>query len=274
MKTWIIRLVWLLASVLPLQIAAQSNITKAFDKLLKCSDVVYNESHSLDRNSQTGVKESQSDIYRFTMPIDKKSLIDNILKAFGTDNAMAYSASSGVASKRDSRISVAVGNNDLVSVEVNPAGYNYAYSLFIAPEKENPSGNYRYAYGINWKEGNDGKIIGKLFITYATTLAYRQGQYRNSAKVITINDFDTDTIENEHWFSTLMGYIQGMETVKADTPRQAIASRIYEHSKSIPSSVDEKDKSLARDILKDMAKQSGTSSVTAKLLNAAISNIK
>lgn len=273
MKTWIIRLVWLLASVLPLQIAAQSNITKAFDKLLKCSDVVYNESHSLDRNSQTGIKESQSDIYRFTMPIDKKSLIDNILKAFDADNEMAYSTSSGIATKRDNRISVAVGNNDLVSVEVNPAGYNYVYSLFIAPEKENPSGNYRYAYGINWKE-KDGEISGKIFITYATTLAYRQSQYCNSAKVISINDFATDTIENEQWFSTLMGYIQGMETVKADTPRQAIASRIYEHSKSIPLSVDEKDKSLARDILKDMAKQPGTSSVTARLLNAAISNIK
>lgn len=264
----------LLAIAVPLQSSSQTNIIKAFDKILKSSDVVYTEKHSMEKDTKTGQKESQYDIYDFTLPANS-SLIDNALKAFKSDEAMAYSTSSGTAGKNDGEISLAIGNGEM-GTRVNAPGRKYIYSCFLAPDSENKDGNYRYAYGMNW-ETKDGVITGKLIVTYATTLKYRQEQSERSQFKIFTNTttYSGTTNENPSWFSKFMGYVQAMDQTSPGA-QQALATKIYEHTKSIPTSVTREDKIIAGEILKSMISnpQYRNTTATLQLLNGACTNLK
>lgn len=274
MKTRFIGILCLLAIAVPLQSSSQNNIIKAFDKILKSSDVVYTEKHSMEKDTKTGQKESQYDIYDFTLPANS-SLIDNALKAFKSDEAMAYSTSSGTAGKNDSEIRLAIGNGE-TGTRVNTPGRKYIYSCFLAPDSENKDGNYRYAYGMNW-ETKDGVITGKLIVTYATTLKYRQEQSERSQFKIFTNTttYSGSTIENPSWFSKFMGYVQAMDNTSPGA-QQALATKIYEHTKSTPTSVTREDKIIAGEILKSMISkpQFRNATATVQLLNGACSNLK
>lgn len=277
MKTRIISILCLLAAIMPLQSTAQTNIRKAFDKLLKSSDVSYTESHSMEKDATTGIKESQSDVYNFTLPAGKISLVDNVVKAFKSDENLAYSINSGIAGNGDRTLSLAVGDGT-DGVTVNTPGRNYIYACFIAPEKENPSGNYRYAYAINWVE-KDGQIKGKLIITYATTLKYRQQQSnRSSFRIINgtyVGNID-QAADTDSWFGKFMGYVQAMSTKNLKT-RQALATRLYEHTKLAQSTSDmtNEDKNTAREILKGMISDKRyEDTVIQRLLNASLVNLK
>jgi len=266
MKTKIIRILCLFVAAMPLHSMAQADIQKSFDKLFKCSDAVYTENHNMEKDPQSGVKESQSDVYNFTLPADKISLVDNILNAFKKDEKSAYSTSRGTTGSNDRIISLAVGNGD-DGVRINLVGRNYIYSCFLAPADENPTGNYRYAYGMNW-EKNDGKITGMLVVTYATTLKSRQEQsvFKPQSSIIVSPD---DT-----WFGMFMHYVQAMSDTNTAT-QQAMATKIYEHTKSVQSNpnVSEEDRDTAWEVLKSMIDRF-QEPITSQVLNAALANME
>lgn len=270
MKTRIISILCLFAVAIPLHSIAQTNVRKAFEKLLGSSDVVYTESHSMEKDPQTRVKESQEDIYNFTLPTSKINLVDNILKAFQADEAMAYNTSNGKTGPGDPIVSLAVGNGNK-GTAITCDGRNYVYSCFLAPEKEDPFGIHRYAYGMNWEE-KDGKITGTLLVTYATTLKHRQSNNpRISYRIVNGNIVPEESIDS--WFEKFMGYVQAMatENIKA---RQALASKIYEHTKS-SSHISKEDKNTAREILKGMiSDKKYDDPIISQLLNASLINIK
>ena len=302
MKTVFFRIACVLVALTPLCSSAQSNITKAFDALLKNSDVTYTENHSLDKDVTTGVKESQYDIYTFTMPANKMSLVDNIVKAFRTDADKAYSFNSGETTDTDPVLQLAVGDGDTGGVRVTWPGRKYIYATFLAPKSENPSGNYRYAYAINWEKTKD-VITGQLIVTYATTLKYRQSRATtisfypelpkmttvsggesitsingNSITTITENGITTTTTAkpSDTWFTTFISYVQALSSHGNQSTRQAIAAKLYKHvQQAQDSKVSKEDKEVACEILKSLQSQTKTyDDITRQLLNSALISLK
>ena len=95
MKTKPLRLICLILAVIPMTAMAQSNIKAAFDAIIKNSEAQVSVSHSFEKDTKTGVKKGQADIYEFVLPANKMSLIKKALAAFDKDIPLAYAVKSG-----------------------------------------------------------------------------------------------------------------------------------------------------------------------------------
>lgn len=260
--------------------ASQSNIMSAFEAIIKCKDATITEKHHLERDPSTGEKIGQSDIWFFSLPASKIKLVKNVTAAFNRDKDKAYAITSGT-SMNSENFSLAVGNGENgQSVEVTSPGHEYIYSLFLAPQSEDASGIHRYAYAMNYIQA-DGKITGKLVVTYATTLKYRQGQTRNE-QIRIIQGWSGDNFTpiqsgtQQSWLTTLMSYLQNMRYVSNKT-RISLATKAYDHiqATSKDSSVTELDKNTAREIIKGMISNKEYSDPMVKqMLNACLVGLK
>ncbi len=271
MTNKLIQILCLVALLTPACLSAQNNVRKAFDQLIKNPKVHYTESHSLDKDPVLNTKESQSDVYNFTLPADQMPLVDNIINAFKEDENKAYTVSGGEADKSSRAIRLAVGDGHGSGVLINPAGYKYYYSCFTDPESKDEAKKYRYAYGICWKKTKD-KIEGKLVVTYATTLQYRQNHNSRSTVVITGNNAD-------NWFNTMVACIQKVDQPGSSQFSQNMyASQIYKHAQKTQTDKDisEADKDAVRELLKAILSGSDKrfNQQTIVLLNQALVNIK
>ena len=174
---------------LPLAAQAQKHIKKAFDALIDDRQVELSSTHKMEKDPETGEKESQLDWWEFTLPKSKQQLVKDIERAFEKDRDKAYSVSTGHNSPGGEGVeSLAVGNSNKNGYIVGEiAGSDYVYALFIDPDDAQHI--HRYAYVLEWKD-NGQNIIGRLAITYATTLKYRQGNgnvQQNRTVTITTN---------------------------------------------------------------------------------------
>ncbi len=260
MKTLSLRLSGLVLAMVPMLAAAQKNIVSAFDDIINCKQAEITENIAFSKNPGTNVKTGECSEYWFTLPADKKKLIDNVISAYDKDNHNAYSFEKGTTTKKSGSQTLAVGDGTSGGVVVTEPGNKYLIALFLAPKSEDPDGIYRYGYAINYREEH-GKITGKLVISYATTLMYRQGQtgkkqsdynfYYNypssssssttsstsstskstsisssstpSRRVTVINSSDD---QDDSWFVNIMAYVQAMQTGNSQT-RVAIAAKMY-----------------------------------------------
>lgn len=281
MKTSTIRLLGICLSLMPLMANAQTNIKSAFDAIIKCPEVQITESHTLDKDPSTRKKTGQSDVYGFVLPASREDLLKNVVSAFEQDAEMAYSINKGMSSETERDIMLAVGITGNDGIIITSPGCEYIYSLFLAPLSEDPNGIYRYAYGLNYKE-EGGKFIGRLVITYATTLNYRQQteqqrQYdmfrnlSNGAYVITGNNSS-----QQSWFDMLMSYFQSMTQANTQT-RIALASKAFKAIRGTSKypDVTDADKDAVREILKGMISDKKYSeSVLNKLLTQCLVELK
>lgn len=281
MKTSIIRFISLTLAVIPMMANAQTNIKSAFDAIIKCPEAQITESHTLDKDPTTGVKTGQSDVYNFVLPISKENLIEKVYSAFDKDAGMAYSINEGNRNKSGKNISLAVGDGKGSGVQINSIDCEYVYSLFLAPLSEDPNGIYRYAYGMNYKE-KGGKLVGKLVITYATTLKYRQQAERQRQYDVLrsfSNDYSAISDNNssqESWFDMIMTYFQGMTSANTQT-RIALATKAFKAIRDTSKypEVTDADKEAVREILKGMIIDKKYSEpVLNKLLNQCLIEIK
>lgn len=282
MKTSVIRLLSLMFVAIPTMAAAQNNIKSAFESIIKCPEAQITESHTLEKDPSTGVKTGQSDIYRFVLPAGKADLLEKVVSAFDKDAEMAYSVNRGKTVNTERDIILTVGNSGNDGVHINSPDCEYIYSLFLAPRSEDSNGIYRYAYGMNCKE-KDGELIGKLVITYSTTLKYRQQEtlerqynvlrnFSNGTNSTTLNVFSSQ----KSWFDTLMSYFQSMTSANSQT-RIALASKAYKviRDTSKYTDVTEADKDAIREILKGMISDKKYSeTVLNRLLNKCLTGIK
>ncbi len=276
MKTFPLRLLSLLATLLPLMAVAQSNIKSAFDAIIKCPQAEIRDVHSISKDPLTNSKTGQYDIYTFTLPADKMKLINNLVSAFEKDSDKAYEIEKGVASKK--KISVAVGDGTQTA-QITEPGAVYTYSLFLAPKTEDPRGIYRYAYGMNYKE-EDGKIQGQLIVTYATTLQYRQQM--NEMEENPYN-FDWTTgmrlyfsKDQQSWFDSVMTCLQSMTKANSQT-RIALATKMFnliQDSSHYPE-VTSTEKNTVREIIKNMLDNDNYSeTVLNTMLRQCLANLK
>lgn len=275
--TW---LLCLILSAMPMLASAQSNIQSAFNALIKSSDAQITESHVFEKDPDTGKKTSQCDVYNFVLPADQFKLIKNIVNAIEKDSQHAFGLYSGRITPADQDITLAVGNgNGKNDVSLTDLGGDYSYAVFLAPKSEDPEGIYRYAYGISYNQSkkND-NITGKIVLTYATTLKYRQQaaveQQQNQWKVF--NQMNKELSEEDTWFDKLMLYFQSMSEATSKT-RIALATKAFKviRDTSKYPEVTTADKDAIREILKVMVSDSKYSeSVLNKLLNQCLVELK
>lgn len=271
--TIITTIVCALAALSSGPMSAQTNVKAAFDAIINCKDANVVEQHRLERNPETGEKTGQSDVYTFTLPLSKMKLVDNALSALKRDGEMAYSFYSGTLTQ-SGEIAVAVGNSENNAEYIGESGQKYCYALFLAPKSENPMGNMRYAYCISYRI-NDDNVDGKIVITYATTLQYRQAQAQEARNRL----FNLPTVTNSgaSWFSKLMTYFQSMTNGSTQT-RVALATKAYElikKSKDYPE-VTDTDKDAVREIIMGMLNERKYNSepVVRQLLNSCLMALK
>lgn len=278
MKTTVLRLICLLSAISPMVAVSQTNIKSAFDEIINCPEVELTERHSLDKDPDTKEKTGQYDIYNFVLPAEKKSLIKNVYRAFDKDIPLSYSVKSGKARNEVGNIYLAVADASS-SVYIDEPECDYMYALFLPDESEDPDGKYRYAYAINYQE-KEGKIIGKLVVTYATTLKYRQQAMQekqdilsNKNKVIVSKNGVVEVFTDgagDSWFGYLMRYLNSMEKAHQRS-RISIATKAYQHITDVNKypNVTEQDKNAAREVLKAMISKPQYSD---SVLNALLRN--
>lgn len=270
----------MLAAV-PMLAAAQSNIQSAFEAIIKCPQAQIRERHSLDRDPSTRVKTGQYDIYNFTLPANKAKLVEKAVEAFNKDAEMAYGFNRGRSTEDESASILAVGNSDTGGVQITNPGYDYIYSMYLAPREEDPKGIYRYAYGMNFKEKDD-EIVGCLVVTYATTLAYRQKmaeQQRYERLQIMSNGYNSafgNDSSSDDWFDTVMQYLQSMSS-SSPQARISLATKTYKTIRDISKypEVAESDKDAVREALKALISDKDYDDpVLLSLLNKCLNEVK
>ena len=177
---------------MPSALMAQQNIQKAFDALLKQKQVIkVTAHHDMEKDPETGVKKGQADVYDFTLPAGNpwRQLVLDIEDAIHKDSENAYSVSSSENNKGVNYVTLVVGDGSSESVAIGKIpGSKYMYACFL--DKKDPAKQYRYAYAVEWAEGEDG-IKGRIATTYGTTQKYREqsenGKKRIKSSTITIN---------------------------------------------------------------------------------------
>ena len=177
---------------MPSALMAQQNIQKAFDALLKQKQVIKVVAHhDMEKDPETGVKKGQADVYDFTLPAGNpwRQLVLDIEDAIHKDSENAYSVSSSENNKGVNYVTLVVGDGSSGSVAIGKIpGSKYMYACFL--DKKDPTKQYRYAYAVEWAEGEDG-IKGRIATTYGTTQKYREqsenGKKRIKSSTITIN---------------------------------------------------------------------------------------
>ncbi len=232
MRKNIILIIGLLSALLPPALAAQNNIKSAYDSFINRFSDQITKSHTLDRDFTTQVRTGQSDCYSFVIPAKDIKYVDNIVSAFNKDSQKAYLMKSGnKGDKFGKDIRLSTGETDSKGILINERGYNFVYALFLAPKSEDPDGEYRYAYGMKYKDEGD-QIIGKFFVTYATTLNQRQKQEANNrvnkdkSSNVSQNKATSPVPTGPDWFESIMSCVQNYPTADPDK-RIAIVTKIF-----------------------------------------------
>lgn len=270
--------------MLPLALQAQENIKKAFDALINDNSADISTTHKLNRDPETGKKEGQLDVYEFTIPVTQKQLVKNVERAFEKDKEKAYSVNSGNPGKTGYAYeSIAVGGSPSYMLG-DIKGSRYIYALFLDPmDKEKI---YRYAYAMEWKEGQS-EIQGKLVVTYATTLKYRNQQDRrrdlkdikipSGVKSIYINgkglDFSADQISRgAHVWIGGFQLLKKWFLASEGEGRNSVALRIYEQCKDV-NSLNAEDRKQIIGELQDLKKET-KDELTLKMFDMSIEQLK
>lgn len=232
----------ILALLMPLLASAQNNILKdwkAFESSSYCT--ITGEKHAITKDPQTGQKTYHLEYWTFTVPKNYLSYIEQFAKAFTKDSDKAYSIEQGTTTMYDGvQLAIGSGKNTGTANVGREPGSNYVYCLFLDPD--DPDGNHRYAYALDWCKKGD-KYEGTFFITYATTLKYRQEQAEKSNQQSS-NDFDDSSWDNS-WFTKFMTLASTVDQGSTKM-RKYVAGQIFDLCKTAPT---QDDKDTAIDVL-------------------------
>lgn len=223
-----------LLMLMPAAAQAQENIKKAFDALVENDAADVSARHKLDKDPDTDEKVSQLDVWEFTLPKSQIRLVKDIERAFERDKEKAYTVGSGKFphTSAEEYEALAVGDGSEVYYVGAIKGSNYIYAAFI--DDDAADDNHRYAYALEWKETDEGTVIGKLAITYATTLKYRQQRnaFSGSQRKITVQPFRMNTkYDSTTWLGQFSAYAKMFREHPDKTASPFYANLIYDHCK-------------------------------------------
>ena len=195
----------------------EDRLKEAFDDIISAvsfpfSDKDLSQLHNIYSDPETGVKEGQLDVYKFTIDSESMDLINNAKRVYeqmnGNSNADVF-----VLWWNDNDDSTFQGyrlyyNPDQTIVVGLACDHCYTVG-FVAPDDK----QHRKTYTLEWSnvEGSD-SISGRLITTYAPIKAKANEGHRISSVVISSDDYDKFM---EEFQTGMEKYQQGMEKYQA-----------------------------------------------------------
>jgi hypothetical protein len=195
----------------------EDRLKEAFDDIISAvsfpfSDKDLSQLHNIYSDPETGVKEGQLDVYKFTIDSESMDLINNAKRVYeqvnGNSNADVF-----VLWWNDNDDSTFQGyrlyyNPDQTIVVGLACDHCYTVG-FVAPDDK----QHRKTYTLEWSniEGSD-SISGRLITTYAPIKAKATEGKRISSVVISSDDYDKFM---EEFQTGMEKYQQGMEKYQA-----------------------------------------------------------
>lgn len=255
-----------LVLIAPTSAVAQTNVKKAFDKLIESKSADCSETSKSERDPSTGELEAMSDVIDFTIPEKDFDLIRNIESAFKQDSPKSYGFYSGLKGRRGAdNMAVSTGGDSSVDI-ILYNGSNYTYALFLDPKK---SDKFRYAYCLSYiKAGKEYK--GRLVISYSTTLKYRQSQ-KNTRRT----GRGTATHAGKKWIDNFLEQIAVLESYNGNESGITYAlTQIYSMCSDLPADLPLRDKKLAFNILSEKRSHCNYNTTNTALLTGCLDCLK
>ena len=212
----------LIALLVPTMASAnvyEDRLKEAFDDIISAvsfpfSDKDLSQFHNIYSDPETGIKEGQLDVYKFTIDSEDMELINNAKKVYeqvnGNSNADVF-----VLWWNDNDDGTFQGYRLYYNPEqtiVVGLACDHCYTVgFVAPDDK----QHRKTYTLEWSnlEGSD-SISGRLITTYAPIKAKATEGRRLSSVVISSSSDDYDKLM-EQFQAGMEKYQQGMEKYQA-----------------------------------------------------------
>ena len=206
----------LIALLVPTRASAnvyEERLKEAFDDIISAVSLSSRE-HLLTIYSdpETGTKDGQLDVYKFTIDHNGMELINNAKRVYeqvnGNDNADVYTLwinDNGDWNTRGYRIYYNPDETIVVGLACD-----HCYTVgFVAPDDK----QHRTTYTLEWSNLDDSdSISGRLITTYAPIKAKATQGHRISSVVISSDDYDKYM---EQFQAGMEKYQQGMEKYKS-----------------------------------------------------------
>ena len=188
----------LIALIVPATASAnvyEDRLKEAFDDIISAvsfpfSDKDASQMHTIYSDPETGVKEGQLDVYKFTIGSEDMELINNAKEAYeqmnGNSNADVYTLwwnDYDDGSFQGYRLYYSPENTITVGLACD-----HCYTVgFVAPDDK----QHRTTYTLEWSKNDDSdSISGRLITTYAPIKAKAIDGHRLSSVVINTDDYD------------------------------------------------------------------------------------
>ena len=218
--TFPITIATLIALLVPVRAGAnvyEDRLKEAFDDIISAvsfpfSDKDVSQMHTIYSDPETGVKEGQLDVYKFTIGSEDMELINNAKKAYeqlnGNSNADVYTLwwnDNDDGSFQGYRLYYSREQTIVVGLACD-----HCYTVgFVAPDDK----QHRTTYTLEWSKNDDSdSISGRLITTYAPVKAKVTDGHRISSMVINTDDYDKFM---EQFQAGMEEYQQGMEKYQA-----------------------------------------------------------
>ena len=195
----------------------EDRLKEAFDDIISAvsfpfSDKDVSQMHTIYSDPETGVKEGQLDVYKFTIDSEDMELINNAKKAYeqlnGNSNADVYTLwwnDNDDGSFQGYRLYYSPEQTIVVGLACD-----HCYTVgFVAPDDK----QHRTTYTLEWSHLDDSdSISGRLITTYAPVKAKVTDGHKITSMVINTDDYDKFM---EQFQAGMEEYQQGMEKYQA-----------------------------------------------------------
>jgi hypothetical protein len=196
----------------------EDRLKEAFNDIISAvsfpfSDKEPQQMHNIYSNPETGIKEGQLDVYKFTIDRESIDLINNAKKVYeevnGNDNADVYTLwinDNGEWNTQGYRIYY---NPDETSVVGLACDHCYTVA-FVAPDDK----QHRKTYTLEWSTPDDDSdsISGRIITTYAPVKPKVTDGMRISSVVMSSDDYDKYM---EKFQAGMEKYQEGMEKYRS-----------------------------------------------------------
>ena len=189
----------------------EDRLKVAFDNIISTvSTENLSQMHTSFTDPETGVREGQLDVYKFTIDSEGMELINNAKRVYeqvnGNSNADVYTlwwSDNDDGSFQGYRLYYSPDQTIVVGLACD-----HCYTVgFVAPEDK----QHRTTYTLEWSNLDD-SISGRIIKTYAPIKAKATEGHRISSVVISSDDYDKYM---EQFQAGMEEYQQGMEKYQA-----------------------------------------------------------
>ena len=247
----------LIALLVPVTASAnvyEDRLKEAFDDIISAvsfpfSDEDVSQMHTIYSDPETGVREGQLDVYKFTIDSEYMELINNAKKAYeqlnGNSNADVYTLwwnDNDDGSFQGYRLYYSPEQTIVVGLACD-----HCYTVgFVAPDDK----QHRTTYTLEWSHLDDSdSISGRLITTYAPVKAKVTDGHRISSMMINTDDYDKFM---EQFQAGMEEYQQGMEKYQAAMEKAQGALTDLSDGQSLSFSLSSSSQGNAKDWMKKL----------------------